>query len=249
MSVLIVVRHGESLWNQENRFTGWVDVDLAPKGEAEAHRAGKVLKEQKLKFDLVYTSVLKRAIRTLHIALEEMDQLWLTVKKTWRLNERHYGELQGLNKTEMAEKHGEDQVKIWRRSYDVPPPLLKLEDPRHPRNDPRYRDVSPQELPAGESLKLTAQRFLPLWEKEIAPALKSGKNVLIVAHGNSLRALMQILEKMTPEQIMEVNMPTGIPLRYDLDEQLNIKAKNFLGDAETVKAAMESVANQGKKKT
>lgn len=248
MSTLIVVRHGESLWNQENRFTGWVDVDLAPKGEEEARSAGRVLKEQKLHFDLVYTSVLKRAIRTLHLALEEMDQLWLPVRKTWRLNERHYGELQGLNKTEMAEKHGEDQVKIWRRSYDVPPPFLKPEDPRHPRFDPRYQGVSPEELPAGESLKLTAQRFLPLWEQELVPALKAGQNILIVAHGNSLRALMQILEKMTPEQIMEVNMPTGIPLRYDLDSQLNILAKNFLGDAEAVKKAMESVANQGKKK-
>ncbi len=248
MSTLIVVRHGESLWNQENRFTGWVDVDLAPKGEEEAKIAGRALKEQKLDFDLVYTSVLRRAIRTLHIALGEMDQLWLPVIKTWRLNERHYGELQGLDKSETAAKHGEDKVKIWRRSYDVPPPLLKTEDPRHPRFDPRYKNVSLEELPAGESLKLTAKRFLPLWENELVPALKAGKNILIVAHGNSLRALMQILEKMTPEQIMEVNMPTGIPLRYDLDSQLKILKKEFLGDAETVKKAMEAVANQGKKK-
>lgn len=248
MSTLVIVRHGESVWNQENRFTGWVDVDLAEKGIQEAKRGGQALKEQKLEFDLVYTSVLKRAIKTLNLILDEMDRHWLPVMKTWRLNERHYGELQGLNKTEMAEKHGEDQVKIWRRSYDVPPPFLKKEDPRHPCHDLRYKDVNPSELPAGESLKLTAQRFVPLWEKDIIPQLKAGKNVLIVAHGNSLRALMQILEKMTPEEIMEVNMPTGIPLMYKLDQDLKILSKKFIGDAETVKKAIEAVANQGKKK-
>ncbi|MFN9067896.1 MAG: 2,3-bisphosphoglycerate-dependent phosphoglycerate mutase, partial [Bdellovibrionales bacterium] len=209
---------------------------------------GRALKEQKLDFDLVYTSVLKRAIRTLHIALGEMDQLWLPVNKTWRLNERHYGELQGLDKSETAAKHGEDKVKIWRRSYDVPPPLMSPDDPKHPRFDARYKNVAADELPAGESLKLTAQRFKPLWEKELVPALKAGKNILIVAHGNSLRALMQILEGLTPEQIMEVNMPTGIPLRYDLDNHLKVLNKKFLGDAEAVKKAMEAVANQGKKK-
>ncbi|MFN8792007.1 MAG: 2,3-diphosphoglycerate-dependent phosphoglycerate mutase [Bdellovibrionales bacterium] len=248
MPTLVILRHGESVWNQENRFTGWVDVDLAEKGVQEARRSGQALKEQKLEFDVVYTSVLKRAIKTLHLVLEEMDRLWWPVQKTWRLNERHYGELQGLNKTEMAEKHGEDQVKIWRRSYDVPPPFLKPEDPRHPKHDPRYANVAPAELPAGESLKLTAQRFRPLWEGEIAPQLKAGKNVLIVAHGNSLRSLMQILEKMTPEEIMEVNMPTGIPLLYRLDTKLEIQDKKFLGDPETVKKAIESVAAQGKKK-
>jgi 2,3-bisphosphoglycerate-dependent phosphoglycerate mutase len=248
MPTLIVVRHGESLWNQENRFTGWVDVDLAPKGEEEAKIAGRALKDQGLDFDLVYTSVLKRAIRTLHIALGEMDKLWLPVNKTWRLNERHYGELQGLDKSETAAKHGEEKVKIWRRSYDVPPPLMSFDDPQHPRFDARYKGVPAEELPSGESLKLTAKRFQPLWEKELVPALKAGQNILIVAHGNSLRALMQILEGLTPEQIMEVNMPTGVPLRYDLDNQLRILSKKFLGDAEAVKKAMEAVANQGKKK-
>ena len=248
MSTLVVIRHGESVWNQENRFTGWVDVDLAERGIAEAVQGGKALKEQKLQFDIVFTSVLKRAIKSMNLVLDELDQLWLPVYKSWRLNERHYGELQGLNKSEMAEKHGEDQVKLWRRSFDVPPPFLKKEDPRHPCHDPRYKDVPPDELPAGESLKLTIDRFKPYWEKEIVPQLKAGKNVLIVAHGNSLRSLMMILEKMTPEQIMEVNMPTGIPLLYDLDANLNIKAKRFIGDEATVQKAIESVAAQGKKK-
>ncbi len=248
MATLVIIRHGESVWNQENRFTGWVDVDLSAKGVQEALSGGKALQEQKLQFDVVYTSVLKRAIKTLNIVLDQINQDYLPVIKSWRLNERHYGELQGLNKTEMAEKHGEAQVKIWRRSYDVPPPLLKEEDPRHPSHDPRYQDVPRNELPAGESLKLTSERFKPLWEKQIVPDLKAGKNVLVVAHGNSLRALMMILEKMTPEEIMEVNMPTGIPLMYDLDENLQIRSKKFIGDAETVKKAIEAVAAQGKKK-
>ena len=248
MSTLVVIRHGESVWNQENRFTGWVDVDLAAKGVQEAVAGGKALKEQKLQFDIVYTSVLKRAIKTMNIVLDELDQNWLPIIKSWRLNERHYGELQGLNKTEMAEIHGEAQVKLWRRSFDVPPPFLKKEDPRHPSHDPRYEDVPASELPAGESLKLTAERFKPLWEKHIVPDLKAGKNVLIVAHGNSLRALMMILENMSPDAIMEVNMPTGIPLLYDLDSDLKIKSKKFIGDEEAVKKAIESVAAQGKKK-
>lgn len=248
MPTLVVIRHGESVWNQENRFTGWVDVDLAEKGIQEAIRGGQALKEQKLQFDLVYTSVLKRAIKTLNLVLEQLDLHWLPVIKSWRLNERHYGELQGLNKSEMAEKHGEDQVKLWRRSFDVPPPFLKKEDPRHPSHDPRYKGIPANELPAGESLKLTIDRFKPLWEGEIIPHLKSGKNLLIVAHGNSLRALMMILEKMSPEQIMEVNMPTGIPLMYDLDSNLQVKSKKFIGDEETVRKAIESVAAQGKKK-
>jgi 2,3-bisphosphoglycerate-dependent phosphoglycerate mutase len=249
MATLVVIRHGESVWNQENRFTGWVDVELAEKGIQEARAGGKAIQEQKLNFDCVYTSVLKRAIKTLHIVLEEIDQLWLPVTKTWRLNERHYGELQGLNKSEMAEKHGEDKVKIWRRSFDVPPPLLSLDDPRHPRFDPRYKNISAQELPAGESLKLTAQRFRPLWEVEIIPQINAGKNVLIVAHGNSLRALMMILENLSSDQIMEVNMPTGIPLKYELNESLKVLSKNFIGDEVTVQKAIESVAAQGKKKT
>jgi 2,3-bisphosphoglycerate-dependent phosphoglycerate mutase len=248
MSTLVIIRHGESQWNQENRFTGWVDVDLAEKGVQEALQAGRALKEQKLHFDLVYTSVLKRAIKTMNIVLEQMDLLWLPVIKSWRLNERHYGGLQGLNKTEMAEKHGEDQVKIWRRSFDVPPPFLNQDDPRHPSHDPRYKALPTSDLPSGESLKLTIERFKPLWEQEIVPKLRSGQNLLIVAHGNSLRALMMILEKMSPEQIMEVNMPTGIPLRYDLDSELRIKAKSFIGDEATVKKAIDSVAAQGKKK-
>jgi 2,3-bisphosphoglycerate-dependent phosphoglycerate mutase len=248
MSTLVVIRHGESVWNQENRFTGWVDVDLAEKGIQEAIAGGIALKEQKLQFDIVYTSVLKRAIKTMNLVLDQLDQNWLPVVKSWRLNERHYGELQGLNKSEMAEKHGEDQVKLWRRSFDVPPPFLKKEDPRHPTHDPRYKNVPANELPAGESLKLTAERFKPLWENQIVPDLKAGKNVLIVAHGNSLRALMMILEHMSPDEIMEVNMPTGIPLMYELDQNLKIKSKKFIGDEATVKKAIESVAAQGKKK-
>lgn len=248
MPTLVVIRHGESLWNQENRFTGWVDVDLAEKGINEAIQGGKALKEQKLQFDIVYTSVLKRAIKTMNLVLEQLDQHWLPIVKSWRLNERHYGELQGLNKSEMAEKHGEDQVKLWRRSFDVPPPLLKVTDPRHPSHDPRYQDIPASEMPAGESLKLTAERFKPFWEKEIVPKLQAGQNVLIVAHGNSLRALMMILEHMSPDEIMEVNMPTGIPLLYDLDSNLKIKSKKFIGDEATVKKAIESVAAQGKKK-
>jgi 2,3-bisphosphoglycerate-dependent phosphoglycerate mutase len=248
MPTLVVIRHGESLWNKENRFTGWVDVDLSEKGIKEAQDGGMALKEQKLQFDLVFTSVLKRAIKTMNIVLEELDMHWLPVIKSWRLNERHYGELQGLNKSEMAEIHGEAQVKLWRRSFDIPPPLLKIDDPRHPCHDRRYQDVPADELPAGESLKLTAERFKPFWEKEIVPKLQANKNVLIVAHGNSLRALVMILEKLSPEQIMEVNMPTGIPLLYDLDAQMNIKDKKFIGDEATVQKAIESVAAQGKKK-
>ncbi len=248
MPTLVVIRHGESTWNQQNRFTGWVDVDLAEKGVQEAIQGGRALKEQKLQFDIVYTSVLKRAIKSMNLVLEELDQHWLPVIKSWRLNERHYGELQGLNKSEMAEMHGEDQVKLWRRSFDVPPPFLKTSDERHPSHDPRYKDVPAADLPAGESLKLTADRFKPFWEKEIVPKIQAGKNVLIVAHGNSLRALMMILENMKPDEIMEVNMPTGIPLMYELDTSLKIKSKKFVGDEAAVKKAMDSVAAQGKKK-
>lgn len=243
---LVLIRHGESQWNQENRFTGWQDVDLSEKGRAEAQVAGQTLAKLGYEFDLTYTSVLKRAIRTHWIVLEEMDRLWLPVFRSWRLNERHYGGLQGLNKAETAAKHGEDQVKIWRRSYDTPPPMMPKEDARHPSHDPRYRDVSASELPSGESLKDTVNRFIPLWNSEISKKILEGKKVLIVAHGNSLRALIQHLEKLTPEQIMEVNVPTGIPLMYELDQNLSVVGKQYLGDAETVASAMASVANQGK---
>lgn len=248
MHKLVLIRHGESTWNQENRFTGWQDVDLSEKGLAEAKAAGQTLRDLKMQFDVSYTSVLKRAIRTHWIALDEMDMLWLPVIRNWRLNERHYGGLQGLNKAETAAKHGEDQVKIWRRSYDTPPPMMPKDDPRHPSHDPRYREVNPSELPSGESLKDTVSRFLPLWKSDIAPRIQKGERVLIVAHGNSLRALIQHLENMTPEQIMEVNVPTGIPLQYELDAQLKVIKKEYLGDAATVAAAMETVASQGKAK-
>jgi len=252
MYKLILVRHGESLWNQENRFTGWQDVDLSEKGRAEALEAGKTLKayckQTGHEFDLTYSSVLKRAMRTLWIALDEMDRLWLPVVRDWRLNERHYGALTGLDKAETAARHGEEQVKIWRRSYDTPPPLMDSSDPRHPSHDLRYKNVDPKLLPGGESLKDTVKRFLPLWNNEIAPAVKAGKKILIAAHGNSLRALIQHLEHLTPEQIMEVNVPTGIPLLYELDQNLRVIKKEYLGDAEKIKAAIEGVANQGKAK-
>jgi len=245
---LVLIRHGESLWNQENRFTGWQDVDLSEKGRAEAQKGGKALREKGFTFDVAYTSVLKRAINTLNIVLGELDQVWLPVHKDWRLNERHYGSLQGLNKSETAAKHGEDQVKIWRRSYDTPPPAMEVDDPRHPSHDPRYKGIDPRNLPSNESLKDTVARFLPLWNDTIAPKIRSGENVLIVAHGNSLRALMQHLEGMSPDQIMGVNLPTGIPMMYELDESLKVKNREFIGDPEEVKAAIEAVASQGKAK-
>ncbi|WP_374000351.1 2,3-diphosphoglycerate-dependent phosphoglycerate mutase [Bdellovibrio bacteriovorus] len=248
MYKLVLIRHGESVWNQENRFTGWQDVDLSEKGRAEALKGGKALREKGFNFDVAYTSVLKRAIKTLNFVLDEVDQVWLPVHKDWRLNERHYGALQGLNKAETAARHGEEQVKIWRRSYDTPPPPMEVTDPRHPSHDPRYKGVDAKLLPSNESLKDTVARFLPLWDGTIAPAVKSGKNVLIVAHGNSLRALMQHLEGMTPDEIMGVNMPTGIPMMYELDANLKVLKKEFIGDPEEVKAAIEAVANQGKAK-
>lgn len=252
MHKLILVRHGESLWNKENRFTGWQDVDLSEKGRAEAQEAGKTLKQLANDTgyapDIAYCSVLKRAIRTLNIILDETDQLWLPVLKDWRLNERHYGALTGLNKAETAALHGEEQVKIWRRSYDTPPPLLEENDPRHPKNDPRYQGVNAQELPRGESLALTVKRVLPLWNSQISKDILAGKRVMIAAHGNSLRALIQHLEQMTPEQIMEVNVPTGVPLMYELDSQLKVINKQYLGDPETIAKAMEHVASQGKAK-
>lgn len=244
---IVLLRHGESLWNKENRFTGWTDVDLSEKGVSEALSAGKLLKEQGFSFDIAYTSVLKRAIRTLWIVLDEMDLMWVPVIRSWRLNERHYGALQGLNKSDTAAKYGEQQVLIWRRSYDTPPPELEKNDQRHPKLDPRYKDIDPKELPATESLKLTVDRFLPLWKETIAPAIKQGKKVIITAHGNSLRALVKHLDKMSEADILELNIPTGVPLVYELDEKLKPVKHYYLGDQETIAKAMQRVANQGKK--
>ncbi|KGE72227.1 2,3-diphosphoglycerate-dependent phosphoglycerate mutase [Spirochaeta lutea] len=247
MYKLVLIRHGESLWNKENRFTGWTDVDLSEKGVEEARNAGALLKADGYTFDVAYNSVLKRAIKTLNIVLEEMDLLWIPVIKNWRLNERHYGALQGLNKAETAEKHGEEQVTIWRRSYDVPPPALTADDERYPGNDPRYADLSSEELPLTECLKDTVDRFLPLWHDEIAPTIKSGKKVVIAAHGNSLRALVKYLDNMTEEAILKLNIPTGTPLVYELDENLKPIKHYYLGDQAAIDAAMNAVANQGKK--
>jgi 2,3-bisphosphoglycerate-dependent phosphoglycerate mutase len=248
MYQLVIVRHGESVWNQENRFTGWYDVGLAEKGIAEAKHAGVVLKEAKLSFDIAYTSMLKRAIKTLDYILDEMDLVWIPVLKDWRLNERHYGNLQGLNKAETVEKHGEAQVKVWRRSYDTPPPDMDPNDARHPKNDARYKHVPLRDLPNGESLRDTLHRFTPLWKDKIQSDLKLERRVLIVAHGNSLRALMMILEGISPEDIMQVNVPTGIPLLYRLDKDFKVTSKKYLGDAAEIEKAIQSVADQTKKK-
>jgi 2,3-bisphosphoglycerate-dependent phosphoglycerate mutase len=245
MHTVVLLRHGESSWNKENRFTGWTDVDLTDKGRAEAAEAGRLLKAEGLSFDHAFTSVLKRAIRTCFMALDEMDQLWLPVTRSWRLNERHYGALQGLNKAETAAKHGEAQVKVWRRSYDIPPPPLTVDDPRHPGRDPRYASLSPGDLPLTESLKDTVTRFLPYWTDTIAPAIKSGQRVLIAAHGNSLRALVKHLDKISDEAIIELNIPTGVPLVYELDSALVPIRSRYLGDADAVKAAADAVARQG----
>lgn len=246
MSTLVLLRHGQSQWNLENRFTGWVDVDLTEQGLSEARAAGKLMKDEGLSFDVAYTSVLKRAIRTLWIALDEMDLMWLPVARSWRLNERHYGALQGLNKAETAAEHGEDQVKIWRRSYDVPPPAMADSEAGHPVNDPRYAGTDRRALPGTESLKLTLDRVLPYWADEIAPQLKQGRNVLITAHGNSLRALYKYLNRVSETDILEVNIPTGMPLRFELDDELNVLSFGYLGDADAVAKAAEAVANQGK---
>jgi 2,3-bisphosphoglycerate-dependent phosphoglycerate mutase len=245
---LVLIRHGESTWNKENRFTGWTDVDLSPKGREEALEGGRVLKAEGYTFDVAYTSVLKRAIRTLWTVLDEMDLMWIPVHRSWRLNERHYGALQGLNKAETAAKFGEDQVKIWRRSYDIPPPTLTPDDERYPGHDPRYRNLTAAELPLTECLKDTVARFLPLWHETIAPAIKSGQKVLIAAHGNSLRALVKYLDNIPEKDIVELNIPTGMPLVYELDDDLKALNRYYLGDPEKVKAAMEAVAAQGKKK-
>src|SRR5580704_12770110 len=248
MPELVLLRHGESDWNKENRFTGWTDVDLSEKGRQEAKEAGVALKAGGYAFDIAYTSVLKRAIRTLWIALDELDLMWIPVERSWRLNERHYGALQGLNKAETAAQFGEDQVKIWRRSYDVPPPALTPDDERYPGHDPRYSGLTAAELPLTECLKDTVARFLPLWHETIAPAIQEGKRVLIAAHGNSLRALVKYLDNVLEADIVELNIPTGMPLVYELDEALRPLNRYYLGDPEKVKAAMEAVAAQGKKK-
>jgi 2,3-bisphosphoglycerate-dependent phosphoglycerate mutase len=244
MPTLILLRHGESTWNKENRFTGWTDVDLSDRGREEAREAGRLLKEGGYTFDLAYTSLLKRAIRTLWIALDGVDQMWLPVVKDWRLNERHYGALQGLNKAETAEKHGEAQVKIWRRSYDIPPPPLPADDPRHPGRDPRYAGLPPGEIPLTESLKHTVDRFLPYWHSTIAPSIESGKRVLIAAHGNSLRALVKYLDDISNDAIVELNIPTGIPLVYELDDRLRPMRHFYLGDAKAAAEAAARVAAQ-----
>jgi 2,3-bisphosphoglycerate-dependent phosphoglycerate mutase len=245
MYKVVLLRHGESDWNRENRFTGWTDVDLSEKGLTEAREAGRLMKEAGLTFDLAYTSVLRRAIKTLDIALDGMDQLWIPVAKHWRLNERHYGALQGLNKAETAAKHGEAQVKIWRRSYDIPPPPLTPDDERYSGRDPRYKDLKPSEIPASESLKDTVARFLPYWHETIAPAIRGGTRVLIAAHGNSLRALVKYLDGIGDQEIVELNIPTGIPLVYELDDQLKPIRHYYLGDEKAAAEAAARVAKQG----
>lgn len=248
MYKLVLVRHGQSTWNLENRFTGWTDVGLTDLGRSEALEAGRLLKEGGYVFDVAYTSVLRRAIQTLWIVLQEMNLEWLPVFKAWQLNERHYGSLQGLNKAEMAEKFGEAQVKIWRRSYDVPPPGLELDDERHPRFDPRYAGLTAEELPATESLKLTLDRVLPYWNSTLAPAIQSGKRVIIAAHGNSIRALVKYLDNISDAEITELNIPTGLPLVYELDEDLKPIKSYYLGDAEEAARKAAAVANQAKAK-
>jgi 2,3-bisphosphoglycerate-dependent phosphoglycerate mutase len=241
---LVLLRHGESTWNKENRFTGWTDVDLSERGREEAREAGRLLKDAGYEFDVAFTSVLTRAIRTLGIALDVLGQLWIPVTKHWRLNERHYGALQGLNKAETAAKHGEAQTKIWRRSYDVPPPPLTPDDPRHPARDPRYRHLTPGELPLTETLKDTVARFLPYWHETIAPAIAAGDRVIIAAHGNSLRALVKYLDNIDEKTIVELNIPTGIPLVYELDDNLKPIRHYYLGDAAAAAAAAARVAAQ-----
>jgi 2,3-bisphosphoglycerate-dependent phosphoglycerate mutase len=246
MHKLVLLRHGESTWNKENRFTGWTDVDLSEKGIEEAHKAGQVLKEEGYIFDVAFTSVLKRAIRTLWITLDEMDLMWIPVYRNWRLNERHYGALQGLNKAETAQRHGEKQVLIWRRSYDVRPPALEKDDDRYPGKDPRYKHLTPAELPLTECLKDTVERFLPYWKETIEPTVKSGKRIVISAHGNSLRALVKYLDNISEEKIVKLNIPTGIPLIYELNEDMQPIEHYYLGDAEAVEKATQAVANQGR---
>ena len=247
MYTVVLLRHGESEWNRENRFTGWTDVDLSETGVAEAHESARLLLEGGYRFDVAYTSVLKRAIRTLWIVLEDMDQMWIPVHRHWRLNERHYGALQGLNKAETAAQHGEAQVKVWRRSYDTPPPALTTDDERNPGRDPRYAGIPAAELPLTESLKDTVARFLPYWTGTIVPVIQAGKRVLIAAHGNSLRALVKHLDGISEEEIVGLNIPTGVPLVYELDAKLQPIRHFYLGDPDAIAAAQQAVANQGKK--
>ena len=248
MYKLVLIRHGESVWNKANLFTGWTDVDLSEKGIEEAHTGGKALQEAGYVFDVAFTSVLKRAIRTLWIVLDEMDLMWIPVHRAWQLNERHYGALQGLNKAETAAKYGDDQVLVWRRSYDTPPPVLEKDDPRWPGHDPRYKDLDPADVPLTECLKDTVARFMPYWNDVIAPVVKSGKRVVIAAHGNSLRALVKHLDNISDDDIVGLNIPTGIPLIYDLDADLRPIKSEYLADPEAVKKAMQAVTNQGKAK-
>jgi len=245
MYKVVLLRHGESIWNKENLFTGWTDVDLSEKGREEATQAGRMMKEAGFSFDMAFTSVLKRAIRTLWIALDEMDLLWVPVERDWRLNERHYGALQGLNKAETAAKYGDAQVKIWRRSYDIPPPALEETDSRYPGKDPRYQSLSKRELPLTECLKDTVERVLPSWDKVIAPSIRSGKQVIIAAHGNSLRALVKYLEDIPDEEIVDLNIPTGVPMVQELDENLKSKRHYYLGDAALIEAAVNKAASTG----
>lgn len=246
MIELVLLRHGESTWNRENRFTGWTDVDLSEQGVAEAHEGGRLLREAGFTFDLAYTSVLRRAIRTLWIALDELDEMWIPIRNSWRLNERHYGALQGLNKAETAAQFGEEQVRLWRRSYDVPPPPLDPSDERFPGRDPRYAGLRDEELPRAESLKDTVARFLPYWHDEIAPSLQAGRRTIIAAHGNSLRALVKYLDDVSDAEIVGLNIPTGVPLVYRLDADLRPVDHRYLGDPERIAAAMAAVAAQGK---
>ena len=246
MYKLVLIRHGESVWNKENRFTGFKDVDLSEKGREEAKAAGELLEKEGFVFDVAYTSVLKRAIRTLWTILDEMDLMWIPIVNSWKLNERHYGDLQGLNKAETAQKFGDDQVKVWRRSYDIPPPPMSKEDERYEGNLPKYKNVP--DFPETECLKDTVARVVPYWESEIAPAIKAGKKVIVAAHGNSLRSLVKYLDNISDDEIVNLNIPTGVPLVYELDENLKPIKSYYLGDAEAIKAAQEAVANQGKAK-
>jgi 2,3-bisphosphoglycerate-dependent phosphoglycerate mutase len=248
MFKLVLLRHGESVWNRENRFTGWTDVDLSPRGVTEAHEAARLLRQDGFDFDLAFTSLLKRAIRTLWIVLDDLDRMWLPVQRHWRLNERHYGALQGLDKADTAAKFGADQVKVWRRSYAIPPPALTPDDERYPGRDRRYADLSRQELPVTESLKETVARFLPYWQAAIAPQVKAGARVLIAAHGNSLRALVKYLDGVSDDAIVELNIPTGIPLVYELDQELRPLRSFYLGDPEAARKAAEAVARQAQKR-
>jgi 2,3-bisphosphoglycerate-dependent phosphoglycerate mutase len=248
MNRLVLIRHGESTWNKENRFTGWTDVDLSQAGILEAIEAGKILKNEGYHFEVAYTSYLTRAIRTLWLILEQMDLLWIPIYKSWRLNEKHYGTLQGLNKSEMAEKYGDQQVLLWRRSYDIPPPPMNENDPRHPRFDHRYSHLNPVDIPATESLKETIERIVPYWKTEMSASLKKHRELLVAAHGNSLRGIVKYLKNISDEDILSVNLPTGVPYIFELDDDFNVQKDYFLGDQDEIRLKMEKVANQGKKK-